>query len=374
MATKDEMTNDEREFAASWGDEEGDGGARPDAAAAGGSTNEAPGVAEAANAAGGKAEARGASVKQETNPAAESGAVGGGDGAAGNPSDIANPDAEAGAVSAGGEGSGSDGPADPKEQQQERSWRGRLDKREKDIADREARLKEAEAKLSKDPEKAGDALEKVAENAEAKGNEALAEKAEQLSEQVEDGSISVKDAMARLSEDFGSDFVNMMTVVFRDIAAQEADRISDGKVSDKFGQLEQRTMEGFRSIGERHMMLHREKIDDAVPGFEKLIENPKFQEFMASYPDGEQIGSGGTARQIIKMLKAFESAEGNSEGDGTQVAGKNQTSREVESVIAQAKPSEAAIDAAAGVRTGGAARVPDAPSESSDYAGAWGQA
>ena len=366
MATKDEMTNDEREFAASWGNEDGEGGAPQNGAVKdSGSTTGASGVEEAANAAG---------AKLATNPAAESGAVGGGDGASSNPADTANTDAEAGAVSSGGEGSGGNDPIDPKEQQQERSWRGRLDKREKDISDREAKLKEAEAKLSKDPEKASDVLEAVADNAGAKGNEALAEMADLFVEQVEDGSITVEHALARLTEDFGSDFVSMMTTVFRDIAAQEADRISDGKVSDKFSQLEQRTMEGFRSIGERHMMLHREKIDDAVPGFEKLIENPKFQEFMASYPDGEQIGSGGTARQIIKMLKAFESAEGNSEVDGTQAANKNQTGREVESVIAQAKPSEAALDAAAGVRTGGAARVPDAPSESSDYAGAWGQA
>lgn len=355
------MTQDERDFMAAYQEQEGgqqggpavktsaeaEGGAQPAAADESGSTPASSGDQPAAGA--------------EASGAGEGGGAGG----------------EMPAAADGGDAA--DAPTDPKDVQRQKSWEGRLKQRERDLAEREAKLKEAEAKMNKDPQAAEEALEQVAEAAEAKGNEQMAEAAEAAAEAVEEGKISAADALARLKEDWGGEFIDMITAVVRDIARQEADLVSDGKVKEGIGSLEKRTMDGFRSIGERHMLLHKEKIDDAVPGYEQMVGTEAFEAFKAKYPDGDKIAEGGTARQIIKMLKAFQATQGeeNNEADGTSQAGKDQIDRDAGGAnqpVAQAQPSEAAIDAAAGVRSGGAVRVPEAPTESADYAGAWVQA
>lgn len=365
MALKDEMTQDERDFAAAWGGDD---------AKAAQSVKTSDTGAEGAAAEPAVSEAQGGGAKQGADAGdAEAGAPAAGAAAADDKGDqgaqAGAAMADGGAAAAADAGDEGDGPTDPKDVQRQKSWEGRLKQRERELADREAKLKEAEAKMNKDPEAGGEALEKVAEQAEASGNEQMAEAAEAVAEQVEEGKISPKEAMDRLRADWGDEFIDMMTSVFRDIARQEADLVADGKVKEGVGSLEKRTMDGFRSIGERHMMLHREKIEDAIPGYEKLVDSEGFGAFKANYPDGEKIAEGGTARQIIKMLKAFQE----SQGDGTSDAGKDQIDRDADQAVAQAQPSEAAIDAAAGVRSG-AARVPEAPQQSQDYAGAWAEA
>ena len=368
MALKDEMTQDERDFAAAWGGDD---------AKAAQSVKTSDTGAEGAAAEPAVSEAQG-SVAKQGNDAGGAGDAGAGAPAAGAAAadDKGDQGAEPGAAMADGgadagadAGNADDGPNDPKDVQRQKSWEGRLNKREQELAAREAKLKEAEAKMNKDPEAGSEALEQVAEQAEANGNEQMADAAEAAAEQVEAGKISPKEAMDRLKADWGDEFIDMMTTLVRDIARQEADLVSDGKVKEGIGSLEKRTMDGFRSIGERHMMLHREKIEDAIPGYEKLVDSEGFGAFKANYPDGDKIAEGGTARQIIKMLKAYQ----DSQGDGTSDSGKDQIDRDADQAVAQAQPSEAAIDAAAGVRSG-AARVPEAPKESQDYAGAWAEA
>lgn len=361
MATKDEMTQDERDFAAAWGGDD----AKPAEAVKTSSTGAEGAAAEPA-----VSEVQGGGAKQGADAGGADAGASAADAAAADDKD--GQAAEPGAAMADGgaaAGGADEGPTDPKDVQRQKSWEGRLNKREQELAAREAKLKEAEAKMNKDPEAGSEALEQVAEQAEASGNEQMAEAAEEAAEQVEAGKISPKEAMDRLKADWGDEFIDMMTTLVRDIARQEADLVSDGKVKEGLGSLEKRTMDGFRSIGERHMMLHREKIEDAIPGYEKLVDSEGFGAFKANYPDGEKIAEGGTARQIIKMLKAFQE----SQGDGTSDAGKDQIDRDADQAVAQAQPSEAAIDAAAGVRSG-AARVPEAPQQSQDYAGAWAEA
>lgn len=343
MARDNEMTKDERDFASAWGEENG----APEQEVGTSDTGTDAGPAE---------------------PAVAEAAVAADSADAGQPVDAPAAAEEAAAAA------DPDAPADPKEAQQERSWRGRLDARERELAAREAKLKEAEASLKKNPEAAAEVIKEVADKADAEGDTELAAAADDAAEKVEDGRVSVKEALGRLTEDFGTDFVEMMTVIFRDIARQEADLIADGKTRESVSALEQRVADGFRSIGERHMLLHREKIEESFPDLEDIVGSEAFQSFMKTYPDGEQIASGGTARQIIKMLKAFKAAGGD---DGTQDAGKNQIGRDAQgahSAVAQAQPSEAAIDAAAGVRSGGRVSLPASPKESGDYVGAWAEA
>lgn len=392
MATRDDkMTQEEQAFASAWGEGEAKGGASGATVKTSGESSGAsePGADDATNgaASGSNPEIKATGNDGDKPNADAAGAGGAADGGADQAGSSAPDTAGQGAGAAPGTGEG-DAPGagaagagatgegeaiDPKDTQREASWRGRLDKRQRELDEREAKLKEAEAKLKKDPEAGAEALEQVADKAEADGDQALANAADKAAEQVEAGKTTFEAAMKSLSENFGDEFMDQLTTVFRQIAREEADLVSDGKVKG----LEERTMAGFNSFGERHSALHREKIEEAFPDVDELVGSAEFAAFRDSYPDGAKIAESGTARQVIKMLKAFKGEQGDAskkEEPGTSQAAKDQIDRAASqpaAQVAQAQPDEAALDAAAGVRSNGAARVPDAPAESSTYEGAW---
>jgi len=263
-----------------------------------------------------------------------------------------------------------EGPTDPKEIQQERSWRGRLEARERELAAREKALAEKASGTAKPEDQAAegaDALEQVADAAEAAGDLEKAEAAEAAAEAVESGAMSFDQAVKALAEDFGDEFVKMIEAVAAKAAADAATKTAEGRV----GELGKTLEEVIAHIGDSQARAHFEAIADAHPDFAEIKDKPEFQEFLAGYENGEQIAKEGSARQIIKMLSAFkdgakaepEATAAEEQAPGTAVA------------TAPAEPvNDSALDAAEGVRSSGGMQLPDEPAASNDYAAAWAEA
>lgn len=236
-------------------------------------------------------------------------------------------------------------PVDPKEEQRRRSWEGRLRAREEELARREAALKGGQG--GEGNEQASEAIEKGAESLEEKGDMAGAKRVEDLAEKVESGEVSAKEAMATLANDFGEEFVKMITT----IAANEARNAGKQIAESATGDLRQSVEALIEDIVDDKQRSHFETIADAHPDFNDIAQTPEFAEFAKSYPNGEQIADSGSARQIVKMLGEF----------------KKTLNKEPEQAA-----ENPAVDAAEGVRSAGI-RIPQPPTKSEGFEAAWNE-
>jgi len=236
-----------------------------------------------------------------------------------------------------------------KEEQRLKSWEGRLKKMEAEL----------NSKKQTTPEPTAAAIEKAGEQAALSGNAEMGEAAQEMAEQVEDGSMTAAQAMAKLSEDFGEDFVRMIDMVVSAKAADAgkraaADKVSevDGKVKDIISQIQDDTARQ-----------HFEKIVDAVPDFDEICKSTEFAAFVeAGDADRKEAAEKGTAKQVIKILKDFKKqAE-------TDAQAKVETTKAKQKVV-----SQESVDAATGVRSG-AISLPAEPTAKDDFEGAWGEA
>lgn len=243
-----------------------------------------------------------------------------------------------------------DGPTDPKEIQRQKSWEGRLRAREAELAEREAKLSKTDMPRAEPAEIAepgegseSEAMEKAADQLAASGDEAGAEKVEQMAEQVESGDLTAEQAMKILSEDFGPEFVKMIEV----IAGSKAQAAASKVAQEATGQLGQSVQEIIDTIVDDKARSHFETIAAKHPDFADVAATPEFNEFVKSYPGGEEIAAAGSAKDIVKMLDKYKSNQ---------------------------KPAEPdpAVDAAEGVRSSGM-RLPEAPSKADGYEDAWSQ-
>lgn len=215
-----------------------------------------------------------------------------------------------------GEPAGEEGPAmedgemSPEDIQRQKSWEGRLRKREEELAAREA----------------------AASNAPAVSGDAAA-------------------AIAQLTEDFGAEFVKMIVA----IAAGEANKVAAenvGGVSQTIDNLISDMQTAFRSM-------HYSAIADAHSDFMEVAQSPKFVEWLESLPDEqrvqkEAIVEGGTAGQVIKLLNEYK--DWCKQKDG-----------------AQAESDDYALDAASGVRSSSPVSLPSKANLNPDdeYLAAW---
>jgi len=240
-----------------------------------------------------------------------------------------------------------DGPVDPKEIQRQKSWEGRLRAREEELARREAELK---AKLGGEPAagddgQSVDGMQQAAEQLEAEGDTKGAEAVEEVAEKVESGELTAQQAMEILAEDFGPEFVKMIQAIAVSQAEAAAQKVTQGAI----GKVEQSVQNVIASIVDDRARSHFETIADAHPDFNDLASSPEFLEFAKSYPDGDRITQGGTAREVVKMLNKYK--------EGLKPAQE------------QADP---ALDAAEGVRSAGL-RLPETPVKADGYEDAWSQ-
>lgn len=203
-----------------------------------------------------------------------------------------------------------DGAMSPEDIQRQKSWEGRLRKREEELAAREAATANA-------PAVSGDAAA----------------------------------AIAQLTEDFGAEFVKMIVA----IAAGEANKVAAenvGGVSQTIDNLITDMQTAFRSM-------HYSAIADAHSDFMEVAQGPKFIEWLESLPDEqrvqkEAIVDGGTAGQVIKLLNEYK--DWCKQKDG-----------------AQAESDDYALDAASGVRSSSPVSLPSKANRSPDdeYLAAW---
>ena len=198
----------------------------------------------------------------------------------------------------------------PEDIQRQKSWEGRLRKREEELAAREAATANA-------PAVSGDAAA----------------------------------AIAQLTEDFGAEFVKMIVA----IAAGEANKVAAenvGGVSQTIDNLIADMQSAFRSM-------HYSAIADAHSDFMDVAQGPKFVEWLESLPDeqrvqNEMIVDGGTAGQVIKLLNEYK--DWCKQKDG-----------------AQAESDDYALDAASGVRSSSPVSLPSKANRNPDdeYLAAW---
>lgn len=232
----------------------------------------------------------------------------------------------------------------PKELQRKRSWEGRLRKMEADL------------KVVADQNKAKPVEETLAAavvSAETGADADQQQAAEELVEGLQDGSITADAAMKQLTEDFGEEFVKMVSAV----VAKAATDIAGKTVADKVKQVSDEVKQITSHIADADERRHFETIAAAVPDFFEQVKAPAFAAFVeAADADTKRIASQGSAKEVIAMMKKFEAA----------------------SKPAVAKPvvkEDPALAAAEGVRSG-AMRLPDQPSKTGndDFEGAWAEA
>lgn len=237
---------------------------------------------------------------------------------------------------------------DPKEVQRLKSWEGRLKKLEAEL----------KAKAPVAESAAVEALEETSEQAEGVGNDALSEAAEKVADQVEDGTLTVDQAMKQLTEDFGEDFVKMIEA----IASAKAGEVGGKAATAIKGEVDSIVSH----IADADERAHFAKIAQAFPDFNDVRQSPDFQAFAQSTPALQQAAKGGSADEVIKLIKDFKASQAPAAAAATPPAPAPEAVK-----AGQADPEGA--DAAAGVRSGGL-RLPATPADASDYASAWEEA
>jgi hypothetical protein len=228
-----------------------------------------------------------------------------------------------------------------KERQRLKSWEGRLKAREAELA--------AKGKAPSDDE-ASDKLEDVAENAAAGGNQQLADAANAAAEAVEAGEISAEDAMKQLAEDFGEDFVKMVTAVVRVAARKEVEPLAS-TVDEVVGNLNSReAREHFSTIASKH------------PDFQDIGKSAEFASFIDSLPadqkaEAARIKERGSAGEVIALIDAYKEA----------------SKPKQQPAPADTAAAEEDLESMEGVRSGGV-RLPERPKAApDDFEGAWDQ-
>lgn len=207
-------------------------------------------------------------------------------------------------------------------EQQLKSWEGRLKKQQAEL----------DAKNSQ-PAAEGDAGEI---------KEVIAD--------VASGEISADEAMSKLSDDFGPEFVSMIVA----IANKAAGDTATGAIGDV-----SRNVDGIIShIKDSAQRAHFEAISDAHPDFMEISAAPEFTAWLATRGDSQaedkRMLESGTAKEVNSVLAAYKKS--------TEQADQ-----------AKDENNNGEADAAEGVRSGGI-QLPAEPTSSDNYEAAWEEA
>lgn len=214
----------------------------------------------------------------------------------------------------------------PEELQRQKSWEGRLKKREEELAAREAAMSQAPVQ------------------------------AESVSDEEIEGIRS------RLADDFGEDFVSMIGK----IAAYEAQKSAGSRIDEGINSVSQNLDGLVESIKEAFAMMHFNSIADAHEDFMDIANSEEFQQWLGSMPDeqraaAEQVVAAGRPSQVIKLLNDYKA----------HLAGGSAPAEESAPPVDDGL--EDAIDAAGGVRGSAPVSLPQrAPvGDEDEYRAAW---
>lgn len=207
---------------------------------------------------------------------------------------------------------------DPPMTQNDKTWEGRLRKREEEIALREAALESKEVTP-----------------------------AEEVSGESIEGTMSSDEAMAKLSDDFGPEFVEMIKVIASGIAETAAAKVATQTVET----VDRDVKDIIAHLQDAGQKAHFEKIASVHPDFMEVAESPGFKAWSDARPDENkkseaEILAKGSATQVINLLTEYKKSIQEDNGE----------------------------DAAEGVRSGGI-MLPETPQAGNDdYEAAWKEA
>lgn len=213
---------------------------------------------------------------------------------------------------------------DPPMTQNDKTWEGRLRKREEEINAREQALKEKESG----------------------GGDEVGDKADAIEEAA---GMSPDEAMSKLAEDFGPEFVEMIKVIASGIAETAAAKVA----TETVGTVDRDVKDIIAHLQDAGQKAHFKEIAKAHPDFMDVAASPEFKAWSDARPDENkasemEILEKGSADQVIKLLDEYKASAGQDEDNGE--------------------------DAAEGVRSGGI-MLPETPQAGSDdYEAAWKEA
>lgn len=209
---------------------------------------------------------------------------------------------------------------DPPMTQNDKTWEGRLRKREEEIALREAALESKE--VTPVEEASGETIE---------------------------GTMSSDEAMSKLADDFGPEFVEMIKVIASGIAEAAAAKVATQTVET----VDRDVKDIIAHLQDAGQKAHFKEIAKAHPDFMDVAASPEFKAWSDARPDENKtsemdILEKGSADQVIKLLDEYKASAGQDEDNGE--------------------------DAAEGVRSGGI-MLPETPQAGNDdYEAAWKEA
>jgi len=238
-----------------------------------------------------------------------------------------------------------DEPQDPKDMQRAKSWEGRLKAREAELAAREAALKAREAGGHNEAAEGETAAEEAAETPQT-------EQVEQVMDQVKSGEITPEQALNTLKQDFGDEFVSLITTLVK----SAADQVASEKVSSTREEIDSLISE----ITNDKARAHFETIAEAHPDFAEVAESDMMKTYLDCLSEDQRaqaqnVIENGSARQIVKLLN-----------DVKAYADKKDVNEPMD------ESNMAAAEAAEGVRSKGIS-LPAKPGAQDDYEGAWEQ-
>lgn len=247
-----------------------------------------------------------------------------------------------------------DGDVPPEDVQAYKSWKGRLKKREEELAAREAALADREAPVAESAEEEPAALADGGEVSDDIGGEAIdLESLKAEAAEMAGNPERMQAALGQMVADYGREYVvGLMAAMSPMIDAMAQPYVAG--VDSQLNALIEDVTEAFRSQ-------HRATIADAHEDFEQIVDSPEFQAWIDGLPDEDKAKAqatveSGSAGKIIKLLQTFK-----------------------DSLKAGKEPSAADVwaeDAAAGVKSSAPLRIPTrAPASPDDeYQRAWDMA
>lgn len=161
----------------------------------------------------------------------------------------------------------------PEDLQRQKSWEGRLRKREEELAAREAAL--------------------------GSGGHGEAQSA------ADDAEIA--EIRQRLTEDFGDEFVGMISK----LAAYEARKLAAEDFDSKLNPVQQTIAQAIQDVHAAFESMHFGAIADAHENFQDIINSPEFGAYINGLSGDEQeaaqaVLEGGTPKQVIGLLNAYK--------------------------------------------------------------------
>jgi hypothetical protein len=218
--------------------------------------------------------------------------------------------------------------------------------KEKELADREAALSQREADLAA-REAAIGTTNAGETQSDGDGDENTGDGNGDENTGGNDDQGGEDDPGKLLADDFGPDFVHLLTRFIK--------KICETEVGNGIGSVSATVDAVISHLQSERQANHFKAIAAAHDDFQEIVESPAFSAWKESQSPEEQthlqrVIDSGSAQEIIDMLTDFKKSRGTSSVD------------------------ENALDDAEGVRSGGGLTLPKEPAAADDYAQAWANA